>query len=106
MSILGERLEEAREYLGLSMEFVAEHLGTTAENVQFCEEGVYIPSADRIARFAALYKTTVEYLEGGIMDALPTPPLDNLTAGDAAEVLRFAQFLHYAGRAPKVDLEV
>lgn len=106
---LASRLRQAREYLGLSQEAVAEHLGIPRASVSAIEAGRRKVSSIELRDLAKLYKRPVTYFLG------ETPPDEalenetvralfrttrNLTDDDKEQVLRFAQFLGSAGEAP------
>ncbi len=75
---MGARLRQAREYLGLSQEAVAEALGVPRASVSAMESG----------------RRKVSSLE------LRDRATKNLTQEDREQVLRFAEFLKGAGQAP------
>jgi transcriptional regulator with XRE-family HTH domain len=108
---LGSRLREAREYLGLSQEFVAEQLGLPRPSISAIEAGKRKVSTRELAEFSRLYKRTVPELLGqedqtrpqdGTVAALFRTTRE-LTEVDRQQVLRFAQFLRSAGRPPAPD---
>ena len=53
---LGLRLKEAREYLGMSQEFVAEQLGVPRASVSTMETGKRKVSSLELKQLARLYK--------------------------------------------------
>lgn len=103
---LGIRLRESREYLGLSQEFVAEHLNIPRPSISAMENGKRKVSSLELKQLARIYKQPLSYFLGG--DEFPTDATFNalyrtakdLSAQDCEQVLRFAQFLRQAGRAP------
>lgn len=101
---LAERLREAREYLGLSQQFVADHTGLPRVAVSAIENGKRTVAALELEALAALYKYPVTYFLDGALDepagvrALAREATE-LTDRDREEVLRFAQFLKVYGRA-------
>jgi transcriptional regulator with XRE-family HTH domain len=110
---IGQRLREARTYLGLSQEFVAEHLGVPRASVSAMESGKRKVTGLEIKRLAALYKQPVAYfLDADDTESQPGLAISDetsralfrtardLTAQDREQVLRFAQFLRQAGKAP------
>ena len=115
---LGQRLREARTYIGLSQEFVAEQLGVPRASVSAMESGKRKVSGLEIKQLGALYKRPVTYFlnpdetdmaqEKGMPDetarALFRTARD-LTDHDREQVLRFAQFLRQAGKAPIPKLD-
>jgi transcriptional regulator with XRE-family HTH domain len=102
---LGRRLREAREYLGLSQEQVADHLGIPRPSVSTIEAGKRRISFLELKRLAELYRRPISYFSGE-----ETPAEDEMTdalfrtarelnSSDKEQVLRFAQFLRTAGPA-------
>lgn len=102
---LARRLRESREYLGLSQESVAEHLGVPRASVSAMEAGKHKVSSMELRDLARLYRTSVEHLLGEepeqdpVVGALYRTAKD-LKQEDREQVLRFAQFLRAAGTAP------
>jgi transcriptional regulator with XRE-family HTH domain len=106
---LAQRLRESREYLGLSQETVAEHLGIPRASVSAMEAGKRKVSSIELRDLARLYRTSVEYLlgeeqaeEDPIVGALYRTASD-LKQEDREQVLRFAEFLRAAGAAPPAE---
>jgi transcriptional regulator with XRE-family HTH domain len=110
---LGQRLREARTYLGLSQEFVAEQLGIPRASVSAMESGKRKVTGLEIKQLAALYKRPVTFFldtdDTGSQQGVALPDetsralfrtARDLTAQDREQVLRFAQFLRQAGKAP------
>jgi transcriptional regulator with XRE-family HTH domain len=105
---LGARLRAAREFLGFSQEEVAEHMGLSRPAISNIEAGKRKVSSEELKRFAELYRRPYEYLLGeteGLAEDETTEALfrtaRDLSEGDKAQVLRFAEFLRNAGQAPK-----
>lgn len=105
---LGERLREAREYLGLSQQEVSELLGVSRPAVSQMEAGRRKVSTLELREFARLYRKPYEWLVGE-----DEPAEDELTQAlyrttrelsdrDRAQLLNFAQFLSGAGGPPPV----
>ncbi|MDP8923628.1 MAG: helix-turn-helix domain-containing protein [Chloroflexota bacterium] len=95
---LAERLREAREYLGLSQQFVAQHTGIPRVAISAIENGKRRVEALEIESLAALYRYPVShFLEEAPEEAATVRALareaHGLTDRDRQEVLRFAQFL-------------
>src|SRR5260370_38310738 len=61
---LAQRLRNSREYLGLSQEAVAEHLGLPRASVSAMEAGKRKVSSMELRDLARLYRTSVEQLLG------------------------------------------
>jgi transcriptional regulator with XRE-family HTH domain len=113
METLGQRLRSAREYLGLSQELVAERLGIPRASVSAIENGKRKVSSLEVNRLAKLYKVPVTQILSGEPEGIEAIPDESFRAlfratrdlgdKDREQVLRFAQFLRAAGRAPKPD---
>ena len=102
---LGRRLREAREYLGLSQEQVADHLGIPRPSVSTIEAGKRRITFLELKRLAALYRRPLDYFSDDVpastdetTDAL-FRTAQELSTADREQVLRFAQFLRTAGPA-------
>lgn len=102
---LGRRLREAREYLGLSQEQVADHLGIPRPSVSTIEAGKRRITFLELKRLAELYRRPLSYFSGEeqqdvdeTTDALFRTAKE-LSSLDREQVLRFAQFLSTAGPA-------
>jgi transcriptional regulator with XRE-family HTH domain len=106
---LGERLREAREYLGLSQQEVSELLGVSRPAVSQMEAGRRKVSTLELRQFAQLYRRPYEWLVGEspleeqgedeITEALYRTTRE-LSERDRAQLLSFAQFLSGAGGPP------
>jgi len=108
-SRLGSLLKEAREYLGLSQESVAAKLGMPRASVSALESGKRKVSSLELKRLAQLYKRPLSHFltdEPGSHEPEDRTTValfrttKSLTDEDREQVLRFAQFLKRAGRAP------
>jgi transcriptional regulator with XRE-family HTH domain len=99
---LASRLKEAREYLGLSQQFVADATGLSRAAVSAIETSRRRVEALELERLAALYKFPLSHFLDQAVDepasvrALAREAAE-LTEDDRAEVLRFAQFLRGLG---------
>lgn len=102
---LAERLREAREAAGLSQEDVAQKLSLPRPAISQIENGHRRVEALELARFAKMYGKPL----GFFADEEPagTTRLDalhrttaQLSEGDRAEVLRFAEFLREKAAGP------
>jgi len=108
---LGNRLRESREYLGLSQEFVAEHLGIPRASISAIENGKRKVSSLELKQLARIYKQPSSYFldedefahdeqsQDVVFSALYRTTRA-LSDQDRQQVLRFAQFLRQAGQAP------
>lgn len=102
---LAERLREAREYLGLSQEFVAQQTGISRVAISAIENGKRKVEALELTTLAGLYKYPVTYfLEGALEEPASIRAIaraaTSLTDKDREQVLHFAQFLKAYGESP------
>jgi len=96
---LGNRLREAREYVALSQEEVADFLGISRSAVSLAESGKRKVDAIELTKLAKIYQTSVADLTGESSGA--TPPMvehlareaKGLKEKDQEELLQFAKFL-------------
>lgn len=106
---LSRRLREAREYLGLSQEFVAEHLGIPRASISAIETGKRKVSGVELKQLARLYRRSVASLLEEDETAFAEQPEEEsvralfrtareLSEQDRQQLLRFAQFLRQEGR--------
>lgn len=105
---LAERLREAREYLGLSQEFVAQQTGISRVAISAIENGKRKVEALELTALAALYKYPVTYfLEGALEESASVRAIaraaTSLTDKDREQVLHFAQFLRAYGQSEGGD---
>jgi transcriptional regulator with XRE-family HTH domain len=99
--VLGERLREAREYLGFSQEEVATYLGVPRSALSLIEAGSRRVDALELKKLASLYKRPVAYFTGdgaeeaayGAEVAHLARKASELSPEDQAELGRFADFL-------------
>lgn len=107
---MGARIREAREFLGLSQEAIAEHLGIPRASVSAIESGRRKVSSMELRELSLLYRRPLEWFystdtvsasnEDETVQAL-FRATRNLNEEDKQQVLRFAEFLKGAGPAPK-----
>lgn len=109
---LGERLRRAREYLGLSQNDVAQHLGLSRPAITNMEAGKRKVSTLELNQLAKLYRQPYDYLTGDTDELAEDETTGalfratrELSERDREQVLRFAQFLRNAGPAPRVGDE-
>jgi transcriptional regulator with XRE-family HTH domain len=103
---IGDRLRQAREYVGLSQDDVAIVLGLPRPSVTNMELGTRKVEALELGQLAKLYRRTLEYLLTGIEPAPEGPKqlaflarsLKGLSGKDLEEVARFAEFLKQSSR--------
>ena len=108
---LGERLREAREYLGLSQEEVAQALKVPRPSVSAMEAGKRKVSSVELGQLSKLYRRPYEYFLGeqkpdkdGALDETGKAlyrATRELSDEDREQVLRFAEFLSRSGPAPR-----
>lgn len=98
---LGERLREAREYLGFSQDQVATFLGVPRSALSLMETGQRKVEALELKKLAGLYKRPVGYFTGeekeedsfGADVKHLARKVAELSAEDRQEVAQFAEFL-------------
>jgi transcriptional regulator with XRE-family HTH domain len=98
---LGERLREAREYLGFSQEEVAAFLGVPRSALSLMETGQRKVDALELKQLAGLYKRPVGYFTGEETDEASfgadvkhlARKVAELAPDDREELSRFADFL-------------
>jgi transcriptional regulator with XRE-family HTH domain len=97
--LLGRRLREAREYVGLSQEEVAFALSVSRPAVGYIEAGTRKVEAFELAKLSELYDRTVDYLLTGNIPADDTRvaflarATKGMSESDMDELARFATFL-------------
>jgi transcriptional regulator with XRE-family HTH domain len=106
---LGDRLKEARKYLGLKQEEVATYLKIPRTALTDIENGQRRVEAIELARLAKLYRQPVGYFAGED-EASASLPIDvahlarraaDLSVKDRDELGRFAEYLRSRSRASK-----
>ncbi len=112
---LSQHLKVAREFLGLSQEVAAEHLGIARAAVSAIETNRRKVSSVELKQFARLYHLDLSFFFDE--DAASNQPQDDqtvvalfrttktLSTEDKEQVLRFAQFLRHAKPPPLGDKE-
>ncbi len=98
---LGERLREAREYLGFSQEEVAAFLGVPRSALSLMETGQRKVDALELKKLAGLYKRPVGYFTGEETEDISigadvkhlARKVSDLSPEDREELSRFADFL-------------
>jgi transcriptional regulator with XRE-family HTH domain len=106
---LADRIRKERTYVGLSQADVAEALGISRAAVSALETGKRRVTGLELGRMAELFGTSVDRLLGRDVPADETTTAlfratKSLTEADKEQVLRFAEFLRGAGKAPAVEL--
>jgi transcriptional regulator with XRE-family HTH domain len=105
---MAKRLREAREYLGISQEYVAQETGISRPAISEIESGRRKVDSLELKRFSKLYGRPIEYLLGTSEDdestvAVGADPLEGklramtrgLTSDDREEILRFVEYLKH-----------
>ncbi len=99
---LGDRLRQAREYIGFSQDEVANFLKIPRTAVTNIESGHRKVEALELKRLAELYRQPVSYFTGNEEEAMAALPKDiahlarqaaKLSPKDREELGRFAEFL-------------
>lgn len=98
---LGERLREAREYLGFSQDQVATFLGVSRSALSLIETGQRKVDALELKKLAGLYKKPVGYFTGEEAEETSfgadvkhlARKVSELSPDDREELGRFADFL-------------
>jgi transcriptional regulator with XRE-family HTH domain len=98
--ILGKRIKETREYVGLTQKQVAESLSVPRSAVSDVETGKRKVTAEELKKLANLLKHPVSHFLGEEPElaedvAVLARTAENLSANDRKELLRFARFLEY-----------
>jgi transcriptional regulator with XRE-family HTH domain len=104
---LGERLREARKYVGLSQEEVAAYLKIPRTALVDIESGQRRVEAIELTRLAKLYKQPVSYFVGEDAAAAALPPgiahlarqAAELSDRDREELTRFVEYLRARARS-------
>jgi transcriptional regulator with XRE-family HTH domain len=104
---LGERLKEAREYVGLKQDDVAKVLGIPRSALSNVEAGTRKVDAIELARLAKLYQRPLAWFTGEDPDATSEAAKEvahvaraaaTLSQQDRQELARFADFLKSRAR--------
>lgn len=104
--LLGSRLKEAREFLGLSQEEVATATGIARVAISAMEVGRRKVNSLELRQLAALYRRDYEFFfKSDVKDedeavAALFRATDGLSDQDRQQVLRFAEFLRHSGKPP------
>ena len=106
---LGERLRDARKYLGLKQEEVASYLKIQRTALSDIESGRRRVEALELTRLAKLYQQSVSYFTGEDAAAAALPAdvahiarqAADLSAQDREELGRFAEYLRARSQAPR-----
>ena len=104
---LGERLREAREYMGFSQEDVATYLGVPRSALSLMESGRRKVDVLELKKLAVLYKQSVDHFTGEVsVGSLQDTDVRylarkfaKLSPADLQELTRFADFLRSRKKA-------
>lgn len=105
-TVLGRRLRQLREYLGLSQQYVTAVTGIPRSAVSEIERGNRKVDSLELRKLAKVYKVSVNRLLGEDPDEAPAfaalgRTLAGMSKQDQEEVLRFAQYLLMTKTAPR-----
>jgi transcriptional regulator with XRE-family HTH domain len=115
---LAKRLREAREYLGLSQEYVAQQTGISRPAISEIEGGRRKVDSLELKRFSQLYGRPIEYLLGGsgeeeseLAIGAGVDPIEGklramtrgLKAEDREEILRFVEYLKHRNTSNRTE---
>lgn len=112
---LAQKLKEAREYLGLSQEYVSQQTGIPRPAISEIEAGRRKVESTELKKLAALYGRPLDYFlsEDRVPAAASAGPdqvemkLRNLTKNlpeeDREEILRFAEYVRHKKAAPRAS---
>jgi transcriptional regulator with XRE-family HTH domain len=111
---LVKRLREAREYLGLSQEYVAQQTGVPRPAISEIEAGRRKVDSLELKRFSKLYGRPIGFLlgeeeesaVGATADPVELklrPMMRNLKQEDREEILRFVEFLRHRRTSTKAE---
>lgn len=99
--VIGSRLRQAREFVGLLQDEAASALGIPRTSLSALEAGKRKVSGVELRRLARLYRRPVSWLLGEEVELGDADPLfraaAQLSEQDKEQVLRFAEFLAAAG---------
>jgi transcriptional regulator with XRE-family HTH domain len=105
--MFGERLREAREYLGFTQEEVAKFMGVSRSALSLLETGQRKVDALELKKLAGLYKRPVSHFTGEEVEDVffgadvkhLARKVSELSPDDREELGRFADFLRARKRA-------
>jgi transcriptional regulator with XRE-family HTH domain len=106
---IGARLKEAREYLGLSQQEVADAVKLPRPAISLIENGQRGVDTVELKAFARLYQRPVGYFTGEENEALGgdvamlAKQVSQLSDQDRTELLRFSEYLVQRAQARKQD---
>lgn len=104
-TVLGTRLREGREYVGLKQEEVAHHLGIPRTAVSEIENGKREVKVQELQKLARLYQRPLNWFTGEGEAEVPADiaflarTASSLSDNDRQELQRFADFLRSKAKA-------
>jgi transcriptional regulator with XRE-family HTH domain len=106
-ALLGKRLREAREYVGITQEEAAAHLGIRRSAISEMEAGKRGVGALEMKSLAALYERPTSWFTGEIEPQVPEDvaflarTVSDLSENDRGELASFAEFLRSRAKVTK-----
>lgn len=98
--IIGTKLKEAREYLDISQEYVAKHIGISRSALSLIENGQRKLDSVELIALAKLYQRPIAYFTDENFSVTPNPDAavfarkyEHLSDEDKKELENFAAFL-------------
>lgn len=106
-ALLGKRLREAREYVGITQEEAAAHLGIRRSAISEMEAGKRGVGALEMKSLASLYERPTSWFTGEIEPQVPEDvaflarTVSDLSENDRGELASFAEFLRSRAKVTK-----
>ncbi len=103
---IGNRIKEAREYIGLTQQQLAEALKIPRSAISDIETGKRKITADELKTLAQILRHPINYLMGENTDSAPeitalARAASVLNQNDRKELLRFAKYLEFQSMSKK-----
>lgn len=104
---LGKRLKEAREYVGITQEEAAAHLGVRRSAISEMEAGKRGVGALEMKSLAGLYERPTSWFTGELEQQVPenvaflARTVSDLSENDRDELANFAEFLRSRSKVNK-----
>lgn len=104
----GKRIKEAREYLGLTQQQVANAIGIPRSAVSDIESGKRKIAVGELKKLTVLLRHPTGYFLGNEPELAPdvlalARTAENLSENDRKELLRFAKYLEYQTKGDSSD---
>lgn len=106
--LMALRLKEARTYLGLSQEYVAQQLGIPRTAISLIESNKRKVGSDELFQLSKIYQRPLAYFTGEDSSdeaeeqiSLLARSYQELSEEDQSELVKFAQFLASRSKAGK-----